>query len=478
MPDNDSNNEKPPEAADILIVNENKTAVALSLSEKVVKSSLSLLRGLTFSYVPGPGVIRKGKGDEAGTMIADAGAGGTPVIHYPRLAEALYGEYEPGEALKEKDWKYSSVFRLKALVYRENGTTSFSPDPEDPVPSERGPSEPLYFNPLTLEVGFGLSPLITDQTALLKRMSRVRREIALSLGLVVPRIVIRANMNLEPDEYRISLKGIAAGKGTLRISKYLAIETKRVREKVRGEAATEPAFNLPAIWIDEEVREKAERSGYSVVDTQTLLTTHLIQIIRHHASRLLGTQEVKNILDSLAGDYPALVEEITGLLGKTEIKQVLCALLDEGVSIRNIIDILETLADHGPQMKKPERLVEKVRERLGLHICSQFLDKNGVLHVIAVNPQGDRKLLDYGEEYTDMISPAESGAYKHFFAGLDAAMKQGKKEEDVIPVLVCSRETRTCVRKLTHASYPRLPVLSTAEIPPAVPIKKIGDISI
>jgi flagellar biosynthesis protein FlhA len=475
----ENHNEEKTENADIVIINENKTAVALSLKTKIVKSSLSLLKGTTFIYIPGPGVITKAKGADAEKLINSARKTGVSIVQYPHLSEALYSDCEPGITIPKEDWKYSAIFHVSALIYHKNGTVTVTSHPDDIALSERKPLEPIFFKPLMLEVGFGLIPLIENETTLLERISLIRKEIATSLGLIVPRILIRGNMNLEPDEYRIKLKGINTGRGTLRIDRHLAIETKRVREKVKGETTFEPVFNLPALWITEDEREKAERSGYTVVDGYTLISTHLTQIIKNNASRLLGTQEVKNILDSLSEEYPALVKEAAELFSLNEMKRVLCQLLHESVPIRNMVDILETLAEYGLQTKNPDLLVEKVRQQLGLHICSQYTDKNGILYIITFHPQGEQKLIDLDEEvYTDLFSHTESGLYKHFYAALDAVVKKRDKDEGVIPVLVCSKEVRSIVQKLTQKEYPHLPVLSTKEIPHELTIKKLGEISV
>jgi flagellar biosynthesis component FlhA/type III secretion system FlhB-like substrate exporter len=478
MTDTDQTQKKT-DTADYIIINENKTAVALSLKAKIVKSSLSLLKGTTFTYIPGPGVVSRAKGTEAERMIENARETGTSIIQYPHLAEALYSDCEPGTTISKEDWKYSAIFHVLALIYHEDGRVTITSHPGEIDLSERTSPEPIYFKPLMLEVGNGLLPLIENETELLKRISRIRKDIASGLGLIVPKILIRDNMNLSPDEYRIKLKGIDAGRGMIRIDRYLAIETKRVKERLKGETSVEPVFGLPALWITENELEKAERSGYTVVDGYTLISTHLTQIMTTNASRLLGTQEVKNILDSLSGEYPALVEEVIKLFSLNEIKQVLCALLREGVSIRNIVDILESLSEYGLMTKKPEILIEKVRQQLGLHICSQYVDKSGVLYVFTLHPQGEQKLVDLDEgAYTDLFSYTESGSFKHFYAALDAALKQRKKDGGFIPVLVCSQEVRPIVQKLTQKVYPNLPVLSTREIPDDVKIKKCGDISV
>jgi flagellar biosynthesis protein FlhA len=210
------------------------------------------------------------------------------------------------------------------------------------APVEISPVVPL--DPLSLEIGYGLIPLVDkDKGAeLLDRITRIRREAALDLGLVVPRIRIIDNMRLEPSEYCFKIKGVEVGRGAIKMGSYLAINPGGIKEQIEGESTQDPAFGLPAFWIAESEREKAERIGYTVVDPPSIVATHLTEIIKAHAGEILGRQEVQSILDTLKTDYPTVVEEINKIFSVGEIQKVLQALLREQVSIRNIVVILET----------------------------------------------------------------------------------------------------------------------------------------
>ena len=179
-------------------------------------------------------------------------------------------------------------------------------------------------DPLSLELGYGLIPLVDkDQGAeLLDRITRIRRESALELGLVVPRIRIIDNMRLEPAEYSIKIRGVEVGRGNIRMGYYLSINPGNVEEEVPGEPAKDPAFGLPARWITEEYREKAERAGYTVVDSPSIIATHLTEVIKKHAHEMIGRQEVQSILDAMRPDYPAVVDEVTKILSLGDVQKV------------------------------------------------------------------------------------------------------------------------------------------------------------
>lgn len=233
------------------------------------------------------------------------------------------------------------------------------------MPAELSPVVPL--DPISLELGYGLIPLVDkDKGAdLLERITRIRKESALDMGLVVPRIRIIDNMRLEPSEYSFKIKGVQVGRGIIRLGYYLAINPGGVSEEIPGEKTRDPTFDLPALWIAEEQRDRAERAGYTVVDAPSIIATHLTDVIKRHASEILGRQEVQSILDALKKDYPAVVEDASKRLSLGEIQKVLQGLLREQVSVRNMVTILETLADYSGVTKDIGFLVEKTRQALG-----------------------------------------------------------------------------------------------------------------
>ena len=303
-------------------------------------------------------------------------------------------------------------------------------------PTEISPVVPL--DPLSLELGYGLIPLVDkDQGAeLLDRIMRIRREKALDLGLVVPRIRIIDNMRLEPSEYSMKIKGVEVGRGSIRIGHYLAINPGGEKEEIPGERTTDPAFGLPALWITEDYRERAERAGYTVVDSPSIIATHLTQMIERHAAEILGRQEVQSILDTLKNDYPAVVEEIGKHLSVGEIQKVLQSLLAEQVSIRNMVSILESLADYGAVSKEIGFLVEKTRQALKRQICLHYAE-DGVLRIITIASSLEQKIAESRmETAAGPIAALEPTEHRAWIGAL-ASTVRGVQEQGHFPIVLC-----------------------------------------
>lgn len=343
-------------------------------------------------------------------------------------------------------------------------------------PGEISPVVPL--DPLSLELGYGLIPLVDkDKGAeLLERVTRIRRESALDLGLVVPRIRIIDNMRLEPSEYCFKIKGVEVARGRIRMGWYLGINPGGVTEDLPGEKTTDPTFGLPAIWISEENRERAERAGYTVVDPPSIIATHLTEIIKRHASEILGRQEVQSIIDTIRKDYPAVVDEVVKICSVGEIQKVLQGLLREQVSIRNMVVILETLADWRPVTKDPTVLVEKVRQALARQICLQYVDDSRTLHVLTVSPELTQKISDSRVDTVNgpiaAMEPAEHRAWIRSLSHSVASVQQA----GYIPIVLCPEEARILVKSSTEREIPDLVVLSVPEIANDIRVEAIGEI--
>ena len=345
------------------------------------------------------------------------------------------------------------------------------------VPAEISPVVPL--DPLSLELGYGLIPLVDkDQGAeLLDRITRIRRESALDLGLVVPRIRIIDNMRLEPSEYSFKNKGVEVGRGSIRIGSYLAINPGGTREELPGERTTDPAFGLPGLWISEEDRERAERAGYTVVDAPSIIATHLTEIIKRYAAEILGRQETQAILDSLKGDYPAVIEEVRKVLGVGEIQKVMQGLLREQISIRNMVVILETLADYGGVSKDVTFLVEKVRQALGRQICLQYAEEK-VLRVLTIEPGLEQKIIDSRVETTSgVVAALEPAVQRSWISALTNAVKR-VQEQGHFAIVLTSEAARPLVKSSTEREIPSLVVLSVPEIVPDIRVEALGEIRI
>ena len=336
---------------------------------------------------------------------------------------------------------------------------------------------------LSLELGFGLIPLVDkDKGAeLLERMQGMRRQIALDMGIVIPKIRIIDNMLLGSSEYCFKIRGVDVGKSTIRMGYYLCINPGTVKEELSGEKTKDPAFGLPALWLGEDKRDEAERAGYTVVDPPSIIATHLTEIIKRHAAELLGRQETQNIIDSLRKDYPAVVDEtLVGRDGKGltigGIQKVLQGLLKEQVSIRNMVSILESIADFAPLTTDTRFLVEKARQALGSQICHQYADDDRLLHVLTLEPSLEQKILDSKAQGSsgDIYSALEPSLHNAWMKALGRSVK-AVHEQGYFPLILCSHEAaRYLVRNSLERELPEVAVLSVAEIAQDYRLESIG----
>lgn len=249
----------------------------------------------------------------------------------------------------------------------------------------------VQVDPLEVEIGYNLIPLVDPEQGgtLLERITNIRRRSALDMGLIVPPIRIRDNMELEPEAYSILIKGVEVGRGLLQVERLMAMDSGEVLEKIEGEEFVEPVFGLTAIWIRTDTRDAAESRGYTVVDCPTIVATHLTEIIKRHADEILGRQEVQKLIDTVKEDYPAVVHELLDDRKMTlgEIQKVLQSLLRERVSIRNIVTVLETLSSYVGYSRDASFLAEYVRQALSRQITKEHVDKSNTLSVITVDPE-------------------------------------------------------------------------------------------
>lgn len=342
------------------------------------------------------------------------------------------------------------------------------------------PTHVAPLDPISLELGYGLVPLVDrDQGAeLLERVTRIRREAALDLGLVVPRIRIIDNMRLQPSEYCIKIRGTEVGRGTVRMNHYLSINPGGEREEVPGERTTDPAFGLPAKWITEEYREKAERYGYTVVDSPSIIATHLTEVIKRHAAEILGRQEVRNMLDNLRKDYPAVVDEAQNALGLGEIQKVLQGLLRERISIRNMVAILESLADYATISKDTGFLIEKARQAIGRQICLQYTDDNRTLNVVTVDPQLEQQIVESKVETAGGAVPALQPELQRSWINAVTNTVANVQRQGYYPVILCSEGARPLIRASTVRDVPDIAVLSVPEIASDIRVNSLGEIRV
>ena len=347
------------------------------------------------------------------------------------------------------------------------------------APNEIAPIVPL--DPLSLELGYALIPLVDkDKGAeLLERITRIRREAALDLGLVAPRIRIIDNMRLEPSEYCFKIKGVEVARGKLRMGWYLGINPGGVSEDLPGERTVDPTFGLPAVWISEENRDKAERAGYTVVDPPAIIATHLTEVIKKHAAEILGRQEVQGIMDALRKDYPAVIDEAAKVCSLGEVQKVLQGLLREQVSIRNTIVILEALADFRPITSDTSILVEKVRQALGRQICLQYADENKTLHVLTVEPSLAQKIIESRiDTVSGPMAALEPSEQRMWIRALIQAVTTVQKNGYLPIVLAPEASARILIKNSTDREIPDLVVLSIPEIAKDIQVEVIGEIKL
>jgi flagellar biosynthesis protein FlhA len=333
---------------------------------------------------------------------------------------------------------------------------------------------------LSLELGYGLVPLVDkDKGAeLLERVQGVRRESATNLGLRIPKVRIMDNMALEPSEYCFKIRGVDAGRGKIRMNYYLCINPGHVKEVLHGEKTRDPAFGLPAIWVPEEKRDEAERAGYTVVDPPTIISTHLTEIIKRNAPEILGRQETQAILETMKKEFSAVVEEAMGPKGLSlgEIQKVLQNLLKEQVSIRNMVTILEALADFAPLTHDIRFLTEKARQGLGRQICHKYADDDKVLRVLTIDPALEQKIVESKVETSSgVLSALEPSAHRAWIKALTRSIG-AVQERGYLPVVVCSEQARFLVKSSTERDIPELAVLSVPEIASDITLESLGTI--
>jgi flagellar biosynthesis protein FlhA len=338
----------------------------------------------------------------------------------------------------------------------------------------------VSLDPLSLELGYGLIPLVDkDKGAeLLDRIQGVRRQSGLELGLVIPKIRIMDNMVLEPSEYCFKIQGVDAGRGKIRMGYYLCINPGNVTEKIAGEETREPTFNLPAIWVSEDKRDEAERAGYTVVDPPSIIATHLTEIIKQNAGKILGRQDTQAILDHLRKDYPAVVDEVLKNANIGLVQKVFQGLLRERVSIRNTVSILEAIADYAPVSRNPQFLTEKARQALGSQICHQYADEERRLRVLTIDQTLEEKIIESKFETASGDRAAlDPQTHTAWIRALDKTVT-AVKEQGWLPVILCSEQARHLVKDATEREIPDLVVISVPEISRDITVESAGVIKL
>jgi flagellar biosynthesis protein FlhA len=326
-------------------------------------------------------------------------------------------------------------------------------------------------DPLSLEIGYALIPLVNKEKGaeLLERITRIRTEARLDMGFTIPKIRIQDNMTLDPNDYSFKIQGIEAGHANIRLGYLMCMDTGTVIQKLEGEHTKDPAFGMDAIWLPEDRRSEAENAGYVVVDPPTIISTHITEIIRNHAAEMIDRQAVSNIIERVKKDNEVLVNEVLNVakISYGMIEKVFQNLLEERVSIRNYVKILETMANYANVCKSSWDLTAKVREALGLQICMQYADP------------GDKKLrvMRLSEELTNLIGEhayyPQDGSKPYPALDPPDSRKWLRAVSDSLaklnnlglqPIILCVSAVRQLVRVGIEREFPNVVVLSDMEL--------------
>ncbi len=374
---------------------------------------------------------------------------------------------------------------LAFLVFREQKRLAEGLAAAEPKKGAAQPAEQieslLHLDLLELEVGYGLIPLVDEeqQGNLLERIRSIRRQFALEMGFIVSPLRVRDNLQLKPGEYRFLIKNNEVARGEMMLGYCLALNPGEVKNVIEGIPTQEPAFQLPALWISEKRKDEAQFAGYTVVDISTIIATHLTEVIRSHAQELLSRQDVQKLLDHLSQSYPKSVDElIPNLLSLGVIQRVLQNLLKERVSIRDLLTIVETLADYGPVTKDPDILTEYVRQKIARSILKQYETVEGVLPLVTL----DQHLEDI---LRDGIQKVDQGAYLSLEPSLAQRILVSINQtlEKTVhlnyqPIILCSPPIRRHLKKLLDRFMPQVVVISHNELTAKSKIQSLGTVTI
>ncbi len=373
------------------------------------------------------------------------------------------------------------IFQQKALVTASEKVDAEKKAEAPPSGAPETIDNLLPLDVLELEVGYGLIPLVDEsqQGDLLERIRGIRRQFAMDMGLIIPPLHVRDNLQIKPDEYVLLLKGIDIARGEIMMGYLLAMDSGAAKREIEGIPTQEPAFNLPALWITEDKKDEAQLAGYTVVDPSTVVATHLTEILRSHSEELLGRQDTQKLIDNLAKTHPKVVEELLPeLLPLGGLQKVLQNLLREQVSIRDMLTICETLADYASMTKDPAILTEYVRQKLSRSITGPLTDEQGNISVLTLATQ----IEDFIRE---SIQKTDHGTYLNLEPNLAQRIIESIQEstekitnEGLQPILLCSPIVRRHVRHLLERFLPHVIVLSNNELGSQTKIKSLGTIEV
>lgn len=374
-------------------------------------------------------------------------------------------------------WKMQSNLQVQAI---EGDITEEDIEAEE-IRKPENVISLLEVDPIELEFGYGIIPLadVNQGGDLLDRVVMIRRQIAIELGTIVPIIRLRDNIQLNPNQYIIKIKGVKVAEGEILFDHYMAMNPGFVEEEIDGIETVEPAFNLPALWITENQRERAETIGYTVVDPPSIIATHLTEVIKKHLDELMTRQDVQTLINNVKESNPTLIDELVPkLLSVGEVQKVLMNLLNEGVSIRDLVTIFETLADNAVTNRDTDILTEYVRQGLKRAISSSFLDDNESNSIITLDPALEQKIMD-------SVKNTEQGTYLALDPEITGKIFNSVEKEinkltsiGRTPILLTSPIVRIYFRRLIEEQYPDLIILSYNELDANAEIQSVGMVSI
>ncbi len=393
-------------------------------------------------------------------------APGMPVVPFMLLSGAVFffgRMITKAERVKQEE---------EAETEGEEGTEAAGPEEVESL---------LPLDMLELEIGYGLIPLVDNKTQgnLLERIRSLRRQFAVEMGLIMPSLHIRDNLELKPNEYAVCIKGNEVARGEILMDHLLAIDPGDVKAKVEGVSTRDPAFGLPAIWISQDKKSDAQFSGYTVVDLPSVITTHISEVVRRDGYEFLGRQQVQRHLDQVSETNAKVVEELVpGNLSLGALQKILQNLVREQVSIRDMLTILETLADYAPMTKDTDLLTEYVRQRLARSLTKPYIGKDRVLRALSVGPGLE-------EAVASGINQSEYGSYlaldprqaNHIIEAVKKALEQAAVKLE-LPVMLCSTTVRRHLKKLCERFQIPLAVLSYNEIPSGLQVETVEEIRV
>lgn len=401
----------------------------------------------------------------------------------PAIPFLILGSGSLALGLRKKKMNEALSDPSKAASLLEGGKKGVKglPEPHDPKKPAPGSTEEvlslLGMDTLELEVGYELVSLV-EGGDLVERIRSLRRQFATDYGFIVPAIHIRDNVRIKPGEYRLLLKGAVIGGSELRAQHLLAMDPGTVSSPIEGVPTKEPAFGLDALWIPMHEKERAQFTGYTVVDPSTVVTTHLTELVRSNMAELLGRQEVQALIDNVAKDHPKVVEElIPSHLTLGQLQQVLAHLLKEQVSIRDLRTILETLADWAPSVKNPERLSEFVRRKLARQITAKYVSQEGVLALSSLTPTLERALSEAVQHTDEGSYLALEPSQAQLLINRLSKVTERFMEQGTTPLILAPSHLRAALFKFVDRFVPGMSVISHHEIAPSTKVQSVGIIA-